>query len=156
MKPLFIAISITSLLLSSAIVSAKTINFTIEGIKSSEGKIYVQLFKGEENYKSNKAHLSSIAIAKQGQVTITFNDLGVDDLDNDHLETGDVNNNDYGIRYFHDENDNASMESNLFGMPIEGYGYSNNAKANYGPVKYAQIKFQLANETVLNTSTIVY
>lgn len=153
MKPLFTAISITSLLLSSAFVSAKTVHFTIEGVKSSKGKIYVQLFKGEENYQNNNAHISSIANARKGTVTITFNDLGVDDLDHD---SEDLNNNDYGIRYFHDENDNASMESNLFGMPTEGYGYSNNAKANYGPVKYAQIKFQLANETVLNTSTIVY
>lgn len=135
-----------AMLLITPLVSAKTLEFTIEGIKSNKGKIYIQLFKGEENYQNNNAYLSSIAIAKQGQVTITFNGLVVDDLGND----------DYGIRYYHDENDNASMETNLFGMPLEGYGYSNNAKANYGPVAYSQIKFHMTNETQVNTSTIVY
>ena len=135
-----------AMLLMTPLVSAKTLEFTIEGIKSNKGKIYIQLFKGEENYQNNNAYLSSIAIAKQGQVTITFNGLVVDDL----------GNHDYGIRYYHDENDNASMETNLFGMPLEGYGYSNNAKANYGPVGYSQIKFHMTNETQVNTSTIAY
>ena len=48
------------------------------------------------------------------------------------------------------------METNLFGMPIEGYGYSNSAKANYGPVEYQAIKFQVADATVTNRSTINY
>lgn len=135
-----------AILLITPLVSAKTLEFTIEGIKSNKGKIYIQLFKGEENYQNNNAYLSSIATAKQGQVTITFNGLIDDDLGND----------DYGIRYYHDENDNASMETNLFGMPLEGYGYSNNAKANYGPVGYSHIKFHMTNETQVNTSTIVY
>ena len=149
-----------AMLFTTPLISAKTVEFTIDGIKSNKGKIYVQLFKGEANYQGNKAYLSSIAVAKQGQITIRFNDLGVDDLATDDLATDDADandlNNDYAIRYYHDENDNASMETNLFGMPTEGYGYSNNAKANYGPVKYAEIKFNLATENVLNTSTIAY
>jgi len=144
-----------AMLFATPLLSAKTLEFTIDGIKSSKGKIYVQLFKGEGSYQSNKAYLSSIAVAKQGQITIQFNDLGADDLATDGAGANDLNN-DYAIRYYHDENDNASMETNLFGMPTEGYGYSNNAKANYGPVKYAEIKFNLATETVLNTSTIAY
>jgi len=144
-------ISSLVILLSTTTLSAKTLNFTIDGIKSNQGKIYIQLFQGKENYQNNKPYLSSIAIAKQGSITVTFNDLTPDNLNNDT-----ESNNDYGVRYYHDENDNGSMETNLFGMPIEGYGYSNNAKANYGPVKYSKIKFQLADETVLNSSTIVY
>ncbi len=144
-----------AMLFTTPLLSAKTLEFTIDGIKSSKGKIYVQLFKGEGNYQSNKAYLSSIAVAKQGQITIRFNDLDVDDLATDGADANDLSS-DYAIRYYHDENDNASMETNLFGMPMEGYGYSNNAKANYGPVKYTQIKFHLTTETVLNTSTITY
>lgn len=138
-----------AMLFTTPFISAKTLEFKIEGVKSSKGKIYVQLFKGAENYQNNKTYLSSITMAKQGQVTITFNDLDLENLDENTL-------NDYGIRYYHDENDNASMETNLFGMPLEGYGYSNNAKANYGPVDYSQIKFHITNEAQVNTSTIVY
>jgi uncharacterized protein (DUF2141 family) len=149
MKSVIAKVYTIAMLFTTPLTSAKTLEFKIEGIKSSKGKIYVQLFKGEESYQNNTAYLSSIAKAKQGQVTITFNDLDLENIDNAPL-------NDYGIRYYHDENDNASMETNLFGMPLEGYGYSNNAKANYGPVDYSQIKFHMTNETQVNTSTIVY
>lgn len=125
----------------STTTMANTLEFTISGIKSAQGKIYIQLFSGEHNYKNNKAHLSSIAIAKKGSITVTFNDLEASD---------------YAIRYFHDENENASLETNLFGMPTEGYGYSNNAKANYGPVSYQQMQFHLTNDIHKNSSTVTY
>ena len=141
MKTLFIAIMTTSMLLTSTHALANNVTFIIDDIKSDKGKVYVQLFQGEKNYQANNAYLSSIAIAKKGQITITFNNL---------------EDNDYGIRYFHDEDNNSAMETNLFGMPIEGYGYSNNAKANYGPVEYQAIKFQVVDIDVTNRSTINY
>lgn len=76
-------ISSLVILLSTTTLSAKTLNFTIDGIKSNQGKIYIQLFQGKENYQNNKPYLSSIAIAKQGSITVTFNDLTPDNLNND-------------------------------------------------------------------------
>ena len=74
-------------------------------------------------------------------MTITFNDL----------DAGE-----YGIRYFHDENDNGELETNLFGLPTEGYGYSNNAKANFGPVDFTTMRFSIADVAVKNNSTVTY
>ena len=39
----------------------------------------------------------------------------------------------YGIRFFHDENLSGEMETNMFGKPVEGYGFSNNVTGKFGP-----------------------
>jgi uncharacterized protein (DUF2141 family) len=33
---------------------------------------------------------------------------------------------------FHDENDNGVLDKGAFGIPTEGYGFSNNAKGFFG------------------------
>ncbi|GEA12408.1 DUF2141 domain-containing protein [Alteromonas sp. KUL49] len=64
----------------------------------------------------------------------------------------------YALRYFHDENDNGQMETNMFGIPTEGYGFSNNAQPNFGPASYSQIKFVVAAEMtkITNESEVIY
>lgn len=52
----------------------------------------------------------------------------------------------YGIRYFHDENLSGQMETNLFGKPVEGYGFSNNAKGLMGPPGFEKWLFDLTED----------
>jgi uncharacterized protein (DUF2141 family) len=32
----------------------------------------------------------------------------------------------YGVQVMHDENDNGKLDTNVMGIPVEGYGFSNN------------------------------
>lgn len=137
----FLTLSTLSLSLFILPVSAQTVQFNIEGIQHDKGKLYIQLFKGENNFKKGEAHNVAIVNAKKGQLTVTFNDV----------EPGD-----YAIRYFHDENNNRDFDNNMFGMPIEGYGFSNNAPVNFGPPSYQQMTFVVSNVAVINSSTVNY
>ena len=121
--------------------TAETVTFKINQVNSDNGMILVQIFDSEENYKANKAITAQQTKAQIGTVTITFN----------NLEPGE-----YAIRYFHDENSDGELETNLFGMPTEGFGYSNNAKANFGPAKYADMKFTVDRKNTNNASTVIY
>jgi hypothetical protein len=47
------------------------------------------------------------------------------------------------VAVFHDENMNGQLDKNMFGIPKEGYGFSNNPKKSIGPPKFADAKFQL-------------
>ncbi|WP_211185202.1 DUF2141 domain-containing protein [Thalassotalea algicola] len=149
LKCQLIKIIVLSLILSSMAdrVLAKEISFQIQGINQnvsdSQTKLYVQLFKGQENYQQGKPAAATIVSAKAEKVTVTFNDI----------ETGE-----YALRFFHDENNNGQLETNLFGLPTEGYGFSNNAKPNFGPVSYDEIKFQVTEneEKVVNTTSVIY
>ena len=129
--------------LAAPMANAQNIQFEINGVNSDKGKLYVQLFKGETNYEAGKPESSLIIKAKPGANLVTFN----------NIEAGE-----YAVRYFHDENDNGEMEFNLFGMPVEGYGFSNDAQPNFGPAKYKQMKFMVSSdtETVTNKSNVIY
>ena len=120
---------------------ANDIDFKISGVKNNKGKVYIQLFKGGDNYKNGVADSSSVMQAKKGEISVSFN----------QKEPGV-----YAIRYFHDENNNGKLETNLFGMPVEGYGYSNNAKPNFGPVEFEQIKFNVSEKPTANKSHVIY
>ena len=140
-RQLFLA-TITSLLLTTT-AFAGTVEFNINGVNDDSSKLYVQIFKGEENYQSGNAESATITNAKDGKASIIFN----------NLDKGD-----YALRFFHDQNNNGKLETNLFGMPVEGDGFSNNAKPNFGPVSYEQIKFSVSEDgsIVVNESTVIY
>lgn len=133
-------ISMGSIILSPA-VTANTLHLEIDNIKNEDGKLLIQLFNSEKSYKENKAVKMAQVAAKKGQVKVTFNDL----------EQGE-----YAIRYFHDENSDNQMETNMFGMPTEGFGYSNNAQPNFGPASYEDMKFQLTEQEQVNKSSVIY
>ena len=54
----------------------------------------------------------------------------------DSLEYGE-----YAVRVFHDENKNEIVDTNIFGIPTEDYGYSNNASSWFGPPSWEKAKF---------------
>ena len=61
----------------------------------------------------------------------------------DNLKPGD-----YSYKYFHDENDNKKMDTNIVGMPKEGFGFSNNAKGTFGPPKHEKTIFAFSGDTL--------
>ncbi|WP_019026841.1 DUF2141 domain-containing protein [Colwellia piezophila] len=134
--------AITSILLTS-LVQASDIEFEISGINSDKGKLYIQLFKGEENYHKGNAELASVVNAAKGSTKVIFNN---------------VDQGEYVLRFFHDENNNGELETNLFGLPVEGYGFSNNAKPNFGPVSYSEVVFIVPDNsnTIINKTTAIY
>ena len=123
--------------------NATHVDFQINGIKESEGKLYIQIFQGENNYAKGEA-LMATAVAPQSDSTV--------------VRFSDLDPGEYALRFFHDENNNGELETNLFGIPTEGYGFSNNAKPNFGPVSYEEIKFAVsADESVVtNTTQVIY
>ncbi|RYV02754.1 hypothetical protein SOPP22_07785 [Shewanella sp. OPT22] len=149
-KKITLPLAISKLLMTVAIVSCSTVSsvnagdvdFTINGIKQSDGAIYVALFKGEENYRNNLPYRAQQVNPSTHAADISFS----------RLPEGE-----YVIRYFHDQNSNQKMDMNLFGMPTEGFGYSNNAQPDMGPAKYQQMAFQvLSSGTVHNQSQVIY
>ncbi|HEY0229791.1 MAG TPA: DUF2141 domain-containing protein [Dokdonella sp.] len=48
----------------------------------------------------------------------------------------------YAVKVMHDENDNGKLDVNFMGMPIEGYGFSNNPQLLRKPT-FDEAKFEL-------------
>ena len=53
----------------------------------------------------------------------------------------------YAVNAFHDENDNGELDTNIVGIPSEGYGFANDPGAAFGPPD-----FEAAAVTVGDTS----
>ena len=55
----------------------------------------------------------------------------------------------YALAAYHDENDNDSFDTNFLGLPTEGYAFSSDAQAIFGPPSFldAQITLKLEGST---------
>ena len=61
----------------------------------------------------------------------------------------------YAVSVYHDENNDKVMNTNFLGIPKEGVGASNNAKGRFGPPKYKNAKFYFnGNSQTINISII--
>ena len=66
-----------------------------------------------------------------------------------YLEIKSLHFGNYAIKVFHDENSNGELDSNFLGIPLEDYGFSNNASSWFGPPSWERAKF-LFNDKEMN------
>ena len=124
-------LTLTILALVNTPLHAQTVKLNISGIKHGQGQFLIQIFQGESNYNQNKPYQAKAVNAKQNTLSVNF----------ENVEAGE-----YAIRYFHDENSDGKLDKNLFGMPTEGYGFSNNPKINFGPPSFSDMAFIVDNK----------
>ncbi len=64
----------------------------------------------------------------------------------------DLEAGNYALKFFHDENNNGTMDKNIFGIPKEAFGFSNDAKLNFGPPDLEDMLFRVdgLTEIVVN------
>jgi len=55
----------------------------------------------------------------------------------------------YAVRFYHDENLNQIMETNMVGKPTEGYGFSNNVKGRFSMPPFEKWLFILNKDTTI-------
>jgi uncharacterized protein (DUF2141 family) len=57
---------------------------------------------------------------------------------------------DYAISVFHDLNGNGVLDTHLFGIPKEPYGFSNNARGTMGPPSFEDCTFSFEGEKTID------
>lgn len=65
------------------------------------------------------------------------------------INVENLNPGKYAFRYFHDENKNKKLDTNLLGIPREGFGFSNNAKGKFGPPSFKQMIFIFNRDSLI-------
>jgi len=56
------------------------------------------------------------------------------------------------VRLFHDENSNGKLDTNFFGIPTEGYGFSNNPRSRFGEPSLRDRLFEHQADTTIHIS----
>ncbi len=134
MKKIFVPLLISALISLSGKVQSQTLTIQVTNVKDAEGHVRVAIYNSEKDYMKKHFMVKSAKAAK-GTVELVI----------DNLPAGT-----YGISVMHDANSNEKMDSNLIGMPKEGFGFSNNAKGTFGPPSYEKTKFDFTASTQIS------
>ena len=101
----------------------------VTGLRNDTGRVAVALFASAEAFPDQKRALAGqLARIQKGQASVTF---------------PAVLPGRYAVAVLHDENQNSKMDFNFLGMPLEGYGFSNDASAPFGPPSFDAAAFRL-------------
>ncbi|MGP1387529.1 MAG: DUF2141 domain-containing protein [Thainema sp.] len=134
-------LSSTLLILSSlaiaqsaqADLTSSQLNIAVNGLRSAEGQVCVKLFSGSSGFPNDDnsaVQRQCIAIGEsETPMTVTFTD---------------VQPGSYAIAAYHDSNGDEQLNRGAFGMPTEGYAFSNDAVAETGPAAFEDAVFLIA------------
>lgn len=115
---------------------AADITVEIQPLPSSEGMVMVSLFDRPAGFPSGVSYGQQIAASRQvaGQpLRLVFT----------QLPPGR-----YALSAYHDKDGNGKLGTNLMGIPNEPMGFSNNAKASFGPASFDSAAFEVGPQGV--------
>jgi uncharacterized protein (DUF2141 family) len=120
----------------SASAQPYTIDITVSGMHNDKGTLYLSLYNSEKGFPRDPKTAFRLTHAPIVNGISTFRLI--------KLQPGT-----YAIACYHDENGNGKLDANLFGIPSEGTGSSNNATGFLGPPKFRDAKFPLNRDTAI-------
>ena len=107
----------------------------VKNIKSSNGSIRLALYSNEKDFMKKEFSIAQEK-ASEGETVVSVG-----------IPFGT-----YAIGVIHDSNDNMELDTNLIGVPKEGFGFSNDAMGLFGPPGFdkASFKFDENKEVTIN------
>ena len=120
------------------------IHVKILGIRNSTGSVDCALFDSPVGFPTEFLHsASSVMVLKvrNAQARCDFEDIPPGT---------------YALAVIHDEDTNGKLKTNWLGIPTEGYGFSNDAKAVIGAPKFSAASFTYDGRSVDLTISLHY
>ncbi len=111
----------------------QTLTVQITNVKNDKGQIAVALYNSEKDFMKVR-YQGKVTKALKGAVEIVFENLPIGY---------------YGLSVMHDANENNKLDTNILGIPKEGFGFSNNAMGTFGPPNFEKAKVEVsANKSI--------
>ena len=151
-------ILLTALLLSgilSAAVSCRSgeiyksrgtfseIRITVEGLRSQKGKLMVAMFHTEENFNKNTNPAAAV-------MKMIFSNS------EEAVFIGAFTPGEFAVVVFHDEDGNGQLKMNPAGIPLEGFGFSNNPTLERGKPGWKATKFNVTESMHKESIKLLY
>ena len=103
-------------------------------LKSNDGKLALAVYRSEDIFLSLEPFRDYTASLKSENLDMSLT-----------LPSGT-----FAISLFHDENSNNEMDRSMLGLPLEGFGFSNNVMGLFGPPSFKKASFKIVGDTILN------
>ncbi len=113
--------------------SAADLTITIKDVRNGAGLVRIGVYDGAASFlKPPLAKAREQVKASPGEVKLVLHDLPAGK---------------YAVASFHDENQSGKLEYGPLGVPLQGYGFSNDAQSPEGPPAFAQAAFDFDGKT---------
>ena len=112
------------------------IHVKILDIRNSTGAVACALFESSVGFPTEYLHAASrimVIKVRDRQARCDFEDIAPGS---------------YALAVVHDENMNGKLDVNWLGIPIEGYGFSNDASAMLGAPSFSAASFSYNGQTL--------
>lgn len=110
-----------------SLAHATDLTVNVNDVKSAEGLVMAALYDSAGSFLKQPVQFGA-APAAQGKTTIVIRDVAPGD---------------YALAVFHDSNGNGKLDKNPMGIPIEPYGFSNNALGTMAPPSFESAKLSV-------------
>ncbi len=123
-----------------AAAEAADLTVTVRQVRSTQGIIAISVFDSAQTFLGyHREIVARDVVANQGDMPIVFKGLPPGE---------------YAVVAYHDENNSGDIDTNFLGIPTEGFGFSNGAKAFLGPPEFkdAAVPVETTAETALDLS----
>ena len=140
----FAALMLVNPSIAFAQSSCLGIHVTVLNIRNSNGTVACALFESPDGFpKEFLRSATNVMVIKirKAQARCDFEDIPAGT---------------YAIAVIHDENMNGELDTNMFGIPTEGYGFSRDAKALFGVPSFSAASFLYDGKNVDLTMSLHY
>lgn len=117
------AVLATALSITPAAAAAAELRVNVAGLRSGDGDVHYALYDKAEGFPTQRGKIAgdSVKAAAPGVVIVL----------------GGLVPGRYAVAVYHDENGNGRFDQGIFGIPLEDYGFSNDASAWFAPPPFA-------------------
>jgi uncharacterized protein (DUF2141 family) len=106
------------------------VQVTVTGFESDEGQVLIALFLDESGWPDDEtvAFGATALPIRQRQASAEFKDVPAGS---------------FAISVFHDEDSDHELDTGVFGIPSEDYGFSRDARGTFGPPSFEDARLDL-------------
>tara|TARA_B110000495_G_C22648560_1_gene384620 strand:+ start:235 stop:609 length:375 start_codon:yes stop_codon:yes gene_type:complete len=109
--------------------TAAVLEVVVVGLKNQNGDVHIAIYNTAEHFPYQEGVLQEAEAPILGNVA--------------RLKFKDLTPGAYAAAIYHDENFNHEFDQGLFGIPLEDYGFSNNATVFLSPPSFEEAMFEV-------------
>ncbi len=131
-----------ALLSTATMATAAELRVDVTGLRSGGGEVHLAVFATPATFPDSDGMLAeAIVRAKAAGVHWVFSGL----------KPGT-----YALAIYHDENENREFDRGFLGIPLEGFGFSNDAPVFFGPPDFADAAVAVPGTGARITIRMIY
>ncbi len=121
---------------------AATVTITVTDLRSHKGQLIFGIFRSADGFPTTQEKSVNWQVKPADAKALTF--------------TATLPPGKYAASVLHDENSNGKMDKNFAGVPVEGYGVTNNPKPVLRAATFQEALFELPPDGRALTISVQY